>query len=106
MQTHPDESHRQSASEWLKSLEEKAASARAVGKGAITGGADGEPIIAKWESHGVHVTQRPVDEHGILRISVGGGDTPVPLNYLVFRGDHGQCVDLLRKALKALENRL
>lgn len=70
----------------------------------ITGGTDGELVLAEWESNSVHVKQRPDDPQGILRISIGGGDDlPVSLNYLVFRGNRGKCVDLLRKALKALE---
>lgn len=64
---------------------------------------DGEPLLAEWQSNGVHVMQRPDDSQGILRISIGGGKTPIPLNYCVFRGARGACIDLLRKALKALK---
>jgi len=70
------------------------------GKSKIT---SGDPPLQEWQSNNVHVKQLPDDEQGILRISVGGGQTPVPLDYLVFRGSHGACVDLLRKALKAME---
>lgn len=100
MNTHGDGEHNR---DWLQSLEAKAEANRAAGKARITGGADGEPVLCEWKSCGVSVRQLPDDEHGILRISVGGGETPVPLNYLVFRGDHSRCVDLLRKALRALE---
>ena len=69
----------------------------------ITSG-DGETILVEWERRGVHVRQLPDDEQGILRISIGGGnETPVPLNYCVFRGKHSKIVDLLRKALIALQ---
>ena len=44
------------------------------------------------------------DEQGILRISIGGCDTAVGLNYCVIRGDLGQCIDLLEKALVALRD--
>ena len=45
----------------------------------------------------------PDDEHGVLRMSIGGGDNlPVTLNYCVVRGGIGQCIELLEKALKAL----
>lgn len=90
--------------QWLDSLKQKAEQIRNLGKSKITGGTEGEPVIAEWKNDGVTVRQLPPDEHGILRISVGGGETPVPLNYLVFRGDQGKCVDLLRKALMALEH--
>lgn len=89
--------------QWLRSLEQKAALIRAAGGSRITGGADGEEPVSHWKANGVDVVQLPPDEHGVLRISIGGGNTPVPLNYLRFRGSHGACVDLLRRALKALE---
>jgi len=45
----------------------------------------------------------PDDEHGILRISVGGGDsTPVQLNYCTVRGGVGRCINLLEQAIAAL----
>lgn len=100
MQTHEDMEHR---TEWLKSVMDKAARAQQSAASVITAGAAGEHTVARWKSNGIEVCQRPDDEHGILRISVGGGDTPVPCDYLVFRGDHSKCVDLLRKALRALE---
>jgi hypothetical protein len=99
MQTHADQDRR----DWLRSLEQKANRMQAAGHSVIAGGKEGEETLAEWESGGVGVVQRPPDEHGILRISIGGGETPVPLNYCVFRGEHGACVDLLRKALAALE---
>jgi hypothetical protein len=100
MQTHEDSDF---SRRWFESLKERAEESKASGKGKITAGEDGESTLNQWKAKGVHVRQLPPDEHGILRISVGGGETPVPLNYLVFRGDHSRCVDLLRKALKALE---
>jgi hypothetical protein len=85
-------------------LEERASDDFLAGRSKITGGLKNEEIICEWQARGVHVRQLPDDEQGILRISVGGGnETPVPLNYLVFRGKHSQCVDLLRKALVALQ---
>jgi hypothetical protein len=101
MQTHEDADFRR---EWLKSLEEKADRMREAGESKITGGEEGEQSLAEWKYKTFHVRHMPLDEHGILRISVGGGENiPVQLNYCVFRGNHGHCVDLLRKALKALE---
>jgi len=101
MQTHDDREFRR---DWLKSLEEKAARMEAKGQSTITAGGPGEEPIDEWKSHGVGVRQMPDDEHGILRVSIGGGDTPIGLNYCVFRGGRGQCVDLLRKALAALQD--
>jgi hypothetical protein len=100
MQTHEDRDARR---EWLDSLTEKADRMKAAGQSEITAGKTDEPTLAEWKAHGVNVEELPPDEHGILRISIGGGEIPVPLNYCVFRGDHGACVDLLRKALAALE---
>lgn len=101
MDTHIDSQHTR---DWFEKLKAAADKNRAEGKSRITGGRDGEEILSQWDHGGVSVRHLPDDEHGILRISIGGGQTPVPLNYLVFRGDHTQCVDLLRKALAALEN--
>jgi len=70
------------------------------GKNTITAGVPGEQAIAKWESGGVVVRQMPDDEHGLLRISIGGLPNK---GYLVFRGDRGQCRALLKRALRALE---
>ena len=89
---------------FLRELEQRASKIKMLGQSKITGGADGEEVLAEWKANGVGIRQLPPDEQGILRISIGGGNTPVPLNYCVFRGSHAACVDLLRKALKALEN--
>lgn len=100
MNTHEDSDFRR---EWIESLDEKASRMKATEKSTITGGARGEAALAEWKANGVGVRHMPPDEHGILRISIGGGDTPLPLNYCVFRGDHSACVDLLRQTLTALE---
>lgn len=99
---HPSRANRRS--EFMRELEIRADTIRSLGKSRITGGADDEPVISKWESCGIGVVQRPNDGQGILRISVGGGeDLPVNVNYVVFRGDRADCIKLLRRALKALE---
>ena len=101
MQTHDDRDFR---SEWLNSLAEKAQQMTDARESEITAGKDSEKPLAEWKHKGVGVMHLPPDEHGILRISIGGGeDTPVDVKYCVFRGNRGHCVDLLRKALKALE---
>lgn len=104
MQTHWDDDYDSPQREFMRKLERRAEVANKEGTGKITAGVEGEPVLAEWSYGKVFVTQRPDDPQGILRISIGGGDTPIGLNYLVFRGKRGECVDLLRKALKALEN--
>ena len=102
MNTHYDSDF--TARAWFDNLRAKAGESRAAGTSVITGGREGEEPFNQWDRDGVHVRHMPDDEHGILRISVGGGDdTPIPLNYLVFRGDYDKCVRLLRKALAAME---
>lgn len=99
MQTHEDQTH---SDEWMKRLRKRAAQMKRDKAAEITAGADGEKPLAEWDAHGVGVRHMRPDEQGILRISIGGGDTPVPLNYCVFRGELGECIDLLEKAIKAL----
>lgn len=101
MQTHYDDDARR---EFMDLLRKKAKEYEERGLSRITAGRPGEEELASWKANGVSVRHLPDDEHGVLRISIGGGDTPVPLNYLVFRGEHGACVNLLRKALAALES--
>ena len=103
MQTQYDSDHNDSfLNRWLESLEAKADKMVAEKQSQITAGSDGEQVLDEWHANGVSVRQLPDDEHGILRISIGGGETPVGVNYCVFRGSKGKCIDLLRKALLAL----
>lgn len=104
MQSHQDSDFLANENRWMESLKKKANQLHAEGKSSITGGLpSGEEVLHEWKARGITVRQLPDDEHGILRISIGGGETPVGVNYLVFRGKHSQCVDLLRKALIALQ---
>jgi hypothetical protein len=106
MQTHRDFDHEQKklANEFMDSLKMKAELCQLEGRALITGGRDTEQPLAEWERNSFHVKQLPDDEHGILRISVGGGDdTPVECNYIAHRGNRKKCADLLRAALYALE---
>jgi hypothetical protein len=101
MQTHKDSDYQD---RWLRSLQNKADKMVAEKRSVITAGEDGETPLARWKARGLTVTQLADDEHGILRISIGGGDgTPLELAYCTFRGRHSKCVDLLRKALVALQ---
>ena len=104
MQTHMNSDFQESRREFMDRLESRADKAIQERASTITGGVDGEVVLNQWKRRGVEVRELPADEQGILRISVGGGeDTPVSLNYCVFRGNHAKCVDLLRKALIALQ---
>lgn len=89
---------------FMNELEGRAAKIKQQEGSKITSGFDGEPSLEKWTAANVQVVKRPDDEQDILRISIGGGDhLPVTLNYCVFRGDKARCIQLLRRALKALE---
>lgn len=98
MQTHLDNQH----SDFIERLKERAAAAEQAKASLITGGNEGDEPLAVWDFANVQCKHLPDDEQGILRISIGGGQTPVPLNYCVIRGDLGQCIDLLSRALDAL----
>jgi hypothetical protein len=103
MQTHDDRDARLTPA-WLDSLRDKADAMTEAGESQITAGKPGEKPIADYVRAGVRVMQLPDDEHGILRLSIGGHPAaPFDTAYLVFRGDRGQCQSLLRRALKALE---
>src|SRR3972149_5005249 len=104
MESHLDSDGNRLRDAFMGRLGERADNIRSDGRSQITGGSDGDASVAEWERRGVHVRQLPDDEQGILRISIGGGnETPVPLNYCVFSGKHSKVVDLLRKALVALQ---
>ncbi len=107
MQTHRDSDFLREpefAKRFMRDLEERADKAKAAGTGKITVGADGEPILADYETGGVHIRKMPDDPQGILRISIGGGeDLPVTLNYCTYRGSRFACIELLEKVLAALK---
>ena len=101
MRTHED----RDATSFMERLKERSEQMRSEGRSEIAGGKEGEESLAEWKSHGVYCRHMPDDEQGILRISVGGGtDTPVKLEYCTIRGSIGQCIDLLRRAIKALKD--
>lgn len=101
--THEDNPHLAAQREaFMKKLEGRAEKMRGLSE--ITAGKEGEKELASWKAHGMNVCVRPDDPHGILRISVGGGDkTPVPLNYCTVRGNIGDCINLLERAIRALK---
>jgi hypothetical protein len=97
MQTHRD-------SDFMSQLRDRADQMLKDKASEITAGKDDETPLATWKSHTMHCKHLPPDEQDILRISIGGGDDigNLNLNYCVIRGDRGKCIELLRKALKAL----
>lgn len=100
MLTHEDCDARR---DWLRSLEQKATRMQDAKQLEITAGKEGEQVLAEWESNGVSVRQLPPANTVFCGSQSVVGKLPMPLNYCVFRGDHSACVDLLRKALLALE---
>lgn len=103
MQTHSNSD----AGDFIKRLQQRAKDMVRDESSSITAGKDGEKPLATWKSHTMHCKHMPPDEQDVLRISVGGGDDltggSFDLNYCVIRGDRGKCIELLRKALKALK---
>lgn len=103
MQSHFDSEHEQNAFLFLQRLKERAGRATESNLSRITAGGSGEKELASWKaSNGVHVRHLPDDEQGILRISAGGSDLPLSMEYLVIRGSVGKCIALLEKAIVAL----
>lgn len=105
MESHRDRDYpdKLTDTQWWASLERKAEQMMSDGSSSITGGKPNEPELDEWKHGDITCIQRPNDEHGILRISVGG-DHPIRkgINYCVFRGDPTQCAYLLEKAARAL----
>ena len=106
MATHDDYSHRPEAFSGLDMgrLYERANDMLRNRASEITAGKPGEKPLGQWDSNGVHVTQMPDDEQGILRVSIGGGIEG--MNYCVFRGKLRHCVELLEQSLVALKSRM
>lgn len=74
MQTH-DNSNHGLREEFLNALRGKADKMGAKGTSSITAGELNEEPICEWKgSNGVHCRKMPDDEHGVLRISIGGGE--------------------------------
>ena len=100
MQTHRDDDFEID----MESLERKAHEMTEARENVITAG-EAETAVRQWKHKGTSVTQMPDDEHGLLRISIGGSPTNArpKLAYCVFRGDRVECRRLLSEALKALQ---
>ena len=99
MQSHRDDDS-PSKSNFLAQLQARADRMKERGESIM---AAGDAPLSQWMHSGVTVRKLPDDPQGILRISIGGGDTPVKLDYCSFRGTQDECRKLLRRALAALE---
>ena len=86
------------------SLKAKADKMFSSGASSITGGKKGEKPIRQWEHDGMHVKKMPVDEQGLLRVSVGGGVKyrGESMDYCVYRGSREACLAILEEAVAAM----
>ena len=98
MQTHEDRDFD------MQGIQEKARGMVRSGLSQITAGKPGEGIIGQAQIEGILVTHRPDDEHGILRIGIGGLPDTDEMNYCVFRGDRHECIRLLARCVKSLRH--
>ena len=85
---------------WMRRLTERAQEVAARGGSNITAG---DPPLKEWEHDGIQVQKLPDDEQRILRVSVGATDAPMSFVYARFRGNRDACIELLRRAIVALE---
>ena len=100
MQTHSDNDGLHN--EFMDRLKRRALAMTKNKESGITAGKEGEMELMSWKHGKICVKHLPDDEQGILRISLGGGPTPVPMDYCVIRGSVGQCIELLERAIAAL----
>jgi len=101
METHDDFDAKRSA--FMKHLQARAEQMKEKGMSQIASGAKEERPLSEWKSGRFGVRHMPDDSQGILRISIGGGNTPLPVDYITFRGEKNECIHLLRQALAVLE---
>jgi len=109
MQTHKDDEHYKTVNytqfeKQFPGLLDKARSMTDEGKSDITTGNKTELIEYEYNRKGFHLKKLPDDEHGILRISIGGVPGKIDFNYCVIRGKYEDCVEILENALCALKN--
>lgn len=99
MGSHSDSDH-ELRREFLKELKLRAELMTDLGKNDLQEG----NVLLDWQHDGMRFQLLPDDRQKILRISIGGGDClPVVGNYCNIRGDIGQCIHLLEKALAGLK---
>jgi hypothetical protein len=75
------------------------------GENIITAGHPSERILGEWDAEGFGISRMPEDPLHARRISIGEADLPNSA-YLVFRGDPGKVLSLLRRALVAADKAL
>lgn len=114
MQTHPDGDAAQGRrlrelfgadsdprAEKLAALEQRAREMVANGESEITAGRPGEESLGDLSTPHGHVRRLP-DDTLALRISIGEGRGIPDSRYIVFRGDPGECLELLERAVLGL----
>lgn len=99
MQTHHDLSHNSP----LRKLMQEAQRMSDAGENQLTAGFRGESSTGEETHHGILCRKMPDDPLRVTRISVGESLDVKPSAYCVFRGDKLTVLDLLRRAIKALE---
>jgi len=98
MGSHQDTDH---TAEILKELKYKAEVMTSLQKNRIAA----EKPIRAWSHDKIRVEHLPDDEHGVLRISIGGHPDFTRSEYCNFRGDQSRCIKLLERCLKALKQK-
>lgn len=71
-----------------------------LGKNRITN----DKVILEWKHDGIRVQMLPDDQHGVLRVSIGGHPEMDRSEYCNFRGDQGRCITLLERCLEAMKS--
>ena len=104
MQSHNDNPDHLSKEtrELFKALQPKAEKMRVAGESEIASGKSGEEALESWKHGKAHVEKYNDDEHGVIRVSVGGCPDFV---YCNFRGNRSQAIAAVRVALAGLCNR-
>lgn len=87
----------------IDSLTERARQLSEARLNEITAGKLGERVLSEQEVGGVIVRRMPDDEHGVLRLSIGGGRRAGGF-YCVYRGNPNEIIEACEKALAALRS--
>ena len=97
MGSHRDSDH--GKARVLQELKLKAELLSDLGKNRVAN----ERVLEEWIFDEIRVQMLPDDEHGVIRISIGGHADLHPSEYCNFRGDQGRCIALLTRCLEAMK---
>jgi len=101
MASHSDSDHEMKA-RVLDELRMKAELMEDLGKNDLALG----NVQSESRLDGIHIRQLPPDKQGVLRLSIGGRPDMEGTQYLTYRGDTRQCVELLEQALSAIKSHI